>query len=127
VDSDTENPANQLGIKRWTKLQMGTSTAAGATEVGRRFLEETKALDSSGRARIVGHCQDSHGVTHPCWRIRAGDTISFVDAGDSSARRVVSASYDHASRSCSVDLDAPPDSLSALLERLDVVLVPLGV
>jgi hypothetical protein len=126
-DSDPENPANKLGITRRDLLQAGTLTAAGAIEIGRRFLEQTKLLDSSGRATITGHVLDSHGVLHPYWRIRAGDRISFVDAAETGNRRIARASHDAQSHTCSIDLDAPPDALDALLERLGVALVPLGL
>jgi hypothetical protein len=127
-DADPLNPANQKGIRRWDVLDMGgVSTPAGATEVGRRFLEEANQLDSSGQASLVGYVTDDKGVEHPAWRVRAGDTISFVDAADTSARRVVRAAYDHDTRTTSVDLDAPPEGLAALLERLQVVLLPLGL
>jgi hypothetical protein len=125
-DIDPDNPANRLGIVRRDMLQAGTLTAAGAIELGRRFLAAQKTLDSSGRATITGHIQDDRGVLHPYWRIRAGDTISFTDAADTSPRRIVSASHATDSYSCTVDLDSPPDGMDALLERLGVVLVPLG-
>ena len=126
-DTDPENPANKLGIVRRTKLSMGTSTPAGAVQIGARFLEETKALDSSGKATLTGHVEDDKGVLHPVWRVRAGDTITFVDAQDPSERRIVRADYTHATRSCSIDIDAPPEGIAALLERLNVVLVPMGL
>lgn len=125
-DSDPDNPANKLGITRRALLVAGVMTAAGATELGRRFLAEQKLLDTSGRASLVGHVQDDRGVMHPAWAVRAGDYIEFIDANDKSARRIVKADYSHDSRTCSVDLDAPPEGLAALLERLGVVLVPLG-
>jgi hypothetical protein len=124
-DLDPSNPANEMGIIRRDLLQMGTSTPAAATEVGRRFLEQTKLLDGSGQAQFVGHVMDDHGVTWPYWAPRAGDSVVFVDASDTSERRVVRTEKDHSSRTCSVDLDAPPQGLEALLERLGVVLVPL--
>lgn len=128
ADSDPTNPATVRGINRWDLLDMsGISTQEGAIEVGRRFLVESKALDTSGQAQLVGHVEDDKGYTWPASHVRAGDTVQFVDAADSSARRVVSASYDHDSRTTSVDLDAPPDALAALLDRLQVVLVPLGL
>lgn len=125
TDSDPENPATVLGITRRDKLVMAVGTAATAIEIGRRFLEESKALDKSGRARLVGHVMDNRGVLHPYFDVRAGDTISFVDASDTSERRIVRAEHDRATRTCSVDLDAPPEGLTALLERLAVSLVPL--
>lgn len=126
-DYDPENPANKVGIIRRDLLQMGVSTVAGATEIGRRFLEESKALNTSGSARIVGHIEDDRGVIHPYWRVRAGDTISFMDASDTSYRRIVRTDKSTADRSCSIDLDSPPEGLQALLERLGVVLVSLGI
>ena len=128
TDTDPLNPATKLGIQRWQVLDMnGVSTLAGATEVGRRFLVETKALDTSGRADIQGNVEDDRGVVHAAWRIRAGDTITFTDAADTSSRRVVRSSYDDSTKTCSVDLDAPPESLDSLLERLQVSLVGLGL
>lgn len=126
-DSDPDNPANQRGIVRRDLLQMGTATVASATEVGRRFLEEQKLLDSSGQATLAGHVEDDRGVLHPYWKVKAGDYISFVDASDTSYRRIVKADHSYDSRSAAIDLDSPPEGLQAVLERLNVVLVPLGL
>lgn len=126
-DYDPENPANQLGIHRRDLLQMGTNTAAGATEVGRQFLEQTKLLDSSGQATLVGHVEDDRGVLHPYSHVHAGDDVTFVDADDTQPRRIVRAQSSHADRAVHVDLDAPPEGMAALLERLSVDLVPLGI
>lgn len=123
IDTDPLNPANQVGIKRHTTLDMGiVSTAAAATEVGRRFLEESKAHDKSGSAELVGHVEDDRGVVHPTWAVRAGDEISFTDASDTSYRRIVKTSYEHDSRTTSVDLDSPPEGMDSLLERLGVAI-----
>jgi hypothetical protein len=126
-DSDPANPSNALGITRRDKLVMGTSTSAGAIEVGRRFLEEQKLVDRSGRASLVGHVEDDRGIMHAYSDIRAGDAISFIDAADQSYRRIVKVSHDYSSKTASVDLDAPPEGLQAVLERLGVVLAPLGL
>jgi hypothetical protein len=126
-DDDPDNPANQFGISRRDRLVMGVGTAAGAIEVGRRFLAETKQLDRSGKARIQGHILDDHGVIYPYHAVKSGDTISFVDANDTSPRRIVRTEKNTADRSCSLDLDAPPEGMQALLERLGAVLAPLGL
>lgn len=125
-DPDPQNPATLKGIVRRERLTMGVGTAAGAVEVGRRFLEEQKLLDRSGRATLIGHVEDDRGVLHPFTHVKAGDQISFVDASDSSYRRVIRPDHDHGRRACTVDLDAPPEGLTALLERLGVALAPLG-
>ena len=126
-DSDPDNPANRLGMTRRDKLVMGTSTANGAIEVGRRFLEEQKALDRSGRASLVGHVEDDRGVIYPYTEVKAGDVVTFVDAADTSYRRIVKADHDDTSKAANVDLDSPPEGLQAVLERLGVVLEPLGL
>lgn len=126
-DDDPDNPANRRGIIRRDRLVMGVSTAAGATEVGRRFLEGTKLLDTSGKARVVGWAEDDRGVLHPFSAIRSGDYAVFVDAADPSPRKIVHTDKYFATRTCNIDLDAPPEGLQQLLERLQVVLVRLGV
>jgi hypothetical protein len=128
LDDDEENPANQLGIRRWDLLDMGRiSTATIATEVGRIFLEETKAMDTSGSATLTGWVEDDRGVRHPYHRVRSGDCIAFVDASDTSYRHIIRTQKSPESRSVAIDLDAPPDGLDALLERLGVALIPLAL
>lgn len=128
VDTDPLNPINQLGIERRALLQMQTATTAGAIQAGAIFLQEQKLLDTSGQATLVGHVEDDRGVVHPAWRVRAGDSISFIDSSSPEPRRVTKANYDHASRTTTVDLDSPSEGLSALLERLGAnALSPLGL
>jgi hypothetical protein len=126
-DNDPEDPLNQAGIKRWAPLKMGTSTAAGAEKVGATFLRESAGLETSGQATLVAHVEDSSGVLWPAWMVRAGDSISFVDAAITAPRRIVHSDYSDDTKSCTVALDQPPDGLTQILERLSVVLLPLGV
>jgi hypothetical protein len=127
VDNDPENPANRLGLNRRDLLQTGTATPASAIEIGRRFLEETKQLDSAGRAQFIGHVEDDRGMLYPYTAPRAGDTVEFVDAAHGGERRIIQTEKDPASKTCSVELDAPPQALEALLERLQADLITLGV
>lgn len=128
LDADPDNPANQLNMRRWDILSMGmVSTAGAATQVGARFLQESKRLSTAGRARFVGYVEDSSGIVWPYHAVRAGDTVAFVNSADPSPRRIVQSDKDADSRTCTVDLDSPPDGLGALLARLGVVLVPLGL
>lgn len=127
-DPDPQNPANQLGINRYATVSMqGTSTIPAAITVGSRFLQEQKLLDRSGEASLIGWVQDSNGVWEPAWKVRAGDYIRFVDASDKSYRRIVHTEYDDTSKTNSLQLDQPPDALAALLQRLSIVLVRLGI
>ena len=132
VDDDTQNPAVQLGITRRALLTMGVGAVTGrpgadAIEVGTSFLEAQKTLDVSGQASLVGHVADDHGVLHPAWAVRAGDTISFPDASDTGLRRIVKTDYSHDSRTCTIDIDSPPEGLQALLERLGADMARMGL
>ena len=126
-DLDPTNPANEAGIVRCAVLKMGTSTLAGAERVGEIFLAEQKKLEGSGQAVAIGTVESTSGVLYPAWAVRAGDEISFIDAAEPGYRRVVNTSYDDSSRTNTLQLDQPPDGMQQLLERLSVVLVPLGV
>jgi hypothetical protein len=127
LDTDPQNPANQAGIDRWGTLQMGTTTPAAAIQVGARYLEAQAVLNTAGQASLVGHCQDDNGVYWPAWMVRAGDTLTVVDAADTSARRITSSSYADATKTNALTLGQPPDSTVALLERLSAVIQPLGL
>lgn len=126
VDSDPLSPLNQAGVARRCLLKMGVTTAAGAIQVGARFLEQSRFINTSGQATLTGHVMDDKGRLHPYFSVRAGDQISFTDAADTSYRRIVRADVDRPAREVSIDLDAPPQALQALLERLSVVIQPLG-
>jgi hypothetical protein len=129
ADSDPLNPANQVpGLRRWTKIAMSNvATKLGAIETGRRFLEQTKLLDGSGEASLNGYVEDDHGMFWPYYCVRSGDLIEFVDSSIPGDRYIVSAQRSRASRSVTISLDAPPDSMEALLERLGVELVARGL
>lgn len=131
LDPDPQNPANAPGPngqprRRWALLTVGTTTSDGAIQVGQLYLQEQKLLDNSGQATLVGPIQDEHGVLWPSWRARGGDTLRVIDARDPSPRRMVSTSYTHASRANAVQLDQPPDSETALLQRLSASVAPFG-
>lgn len=126
--TDVTNPATAAKRTRRDLLVMkGISTPAAAIAVGKRFLEEANALSRQGTATISGWVLDDKGVFWPAAKIRSGDWISFVDAGDHSYRKIVGRRYNHLTQSSEIELDAPPDGLEALLERLQAGLVSLGV
>lgn len=126
-DLDPLNPANQAGIVRSLPLQMGTTTATTAVQAGAVYLKALGEMNTSGQASLVGHVQDDRGVWWPASRVRAGDTITFTDARDTSPRRIVSTSYAHQSKTNAVQLDQPPDTMSAVLADLAAVIAPLGL
>ncbi len=124
-NSDTQNPANVAGVESWATLDMGqVSTPAAAIQVGARFLEEVNQFDHSGRAELTGHVMNDAGVLFPYSSVQAGDSITFVDAADTSPRRIVKATK--GSNAVSIDLDAPPEGINVLLEGLGVQWTNLG-
>ncbi|HSC20879.1 MAG TPA: hypothetical protein VLC07_04045, partial [Solirubrobacterales bacterium] len=96
----------------------GISTPARMIEVGEIWLREASRLNRSGSASFSGYLMDDKGVMRPVSHVRAGDEVRFPDASDTSFRKIVRRSYEHDARTCTVDLDAPPEGLQALLERL---------
>lgn len=96
----------------------GISTPSRAIEVGEIWLREANRLNRSGSAVFADYLMDDCGVMRPVSHLRAGDRVRFPDAADTSYRSVVRRTYEHATRTCTVDLDAPPEGLQALLERL---------
>jgi hypothetical protein len=128
ADADPANPATLAGLTRRAVLDMGiVSTPAGAIKIGQAFLAEQKLVSTAGQASIVGHVQDQSGTSWPAWAIRAGDRISFVDAHDTTPRRIVKTSYADSSKTNQIDLDAPPQGLDALLARFGGVITPYGL
>ena len=119
--TDPSNPANAAGITRYPPTPLaniGTSTAAAAAAVGRRYLSEQNQKSTTGQATLVGYVQDNSGVMWPAWEVRSGDWITFVDAHDPVPRRIVKTSYSDSTKTNSISLDSPPEDLDAVLARM---------
>lgn len=126
--TDPNHPAVLAKRTRRDKLDLkGKGTPETAIAVGQRFLEEANLLSRSGSATLGGYILDNMGVLWPAARVKSGDWISFVDASDRSYRKIVNKNYNDNNRSSEIDVDAPPEGLEALLERLQVGLIELGV
>jgi hypothetical protein len=128
LDTDPENPANQIGIRRWgPPVPMeGISVASEAIRVGVLYLKALRETDTSGQMQLVGTVEDDRGVVRPAWQVRAGDTIVPVDASDTRERRIIRTYYDDPTKTNTVDLDAPPDGTPDLLAQLGVSVTDLG-
>lgn len=126
--TDPDHPAVRAGRTRRDVLDLGgIGTPATAIAVGQRFLEEANLINRSGSATLQGYVLDDRGVFWPVACVKAGDWISFVDAADTSYRKIVNTSYRHTDRGNEIDLDAPASGMEALLERLQAGLLSLGV
>lgn len=128
LDSDPRNLANLAGIpRRWARIEIGTSTATGAIRVGEIFLQIMREQHKRrGTVSIRGYARDSFGVVHPAWAVRAGDTVVIDDAADRTPHRIVDTSYSHNNLVNIAGIDALPSKLEKIIERMGVVLVPLG-
>lgn len=132
LDTDPLNFANQLGIRRWDMLVMKGKSAISdnyepPVQIGQRFLEASKLFDSSGEAVITGHALEASGVMFPYYDVHSGDLASFLDSSFTDYRRIIDVRRNRKRREAVITLDAPPDDMEAVLERLDVELIPLGL
>lgn len=126
--NDPSHPAVQAGRTRKDVLDLqGVGVPSTAIAVGKRFLEEANLINRSGSATLAGYVMDQYGVMWPSVCVKSGDWISFVDASDTSYRKIVGTTYRHSEVSNEIDLDAPESGLEALLERLQAGLISLGV
>lgn len=126
--TDPDHPAVRADRTRHDVLVMnGISNPAEAIEVGRRFLEEANQLSRSGSATITGFIMDEAGLLFPASRMKSGDWIAFYNASDKGYRKITHKAYSIDNNSAEIDLDAPPSGLEALLERLQVGLIPRGI
>jgi hypothetical protein len=127
-ETDPDHPAVRAGVDRMDRLDLrGVSTPARMTEAGEIWLREANRLNRSGSATLSGYVMDDRGVMRPVSQVRAGDEVRFPDASDPSYRRIVRRSYEHNTRTTTLDLDAPPEGLQALLERLQADIQALAL
>jgi hypothetical protein len=122
--TDPRNPALSWGRTKVAIIDAGLTTLDGATRIGELFMAELAARRSAASTE-VGNWQifDEAGARAPSYEIREGDYLLIEDEPGAGERLVVAHNYNRASRTNSLDLDAPPDRLEAILERLQVVLV----
>jgi hypothetical protein len=126
--TDPDHPAVKAKRTRRDILDLqGIATPETAVAVGRRFLEEANLISRSGSATLKGYVYDDKNVLRPVSQVKSGDYISFVDAADASYRKIMSKTYRHTDRASTIDVDAPPAGMEALLERLQAGLISLGV
>lgn len=119
LDPDPQNPANEIGIRKWSPpIQLGTGTAGMALDAGVFYLAEQQLVTMAGQATLDGFVEDADtGVVWPAWCARSGDSISFIDAANTSFRRIVDGAWDDSTKSRTISLDAPPDGMAQLLAR----------
>jgi hypothetical protein len=126
--TDPDHPAVRAAITRRDRLDLrGISTPARAIEAGEIWLREANQLSRSGSATLSDYVLDDCGVFHPACLLDAGDRVRFPDAADTSYRKVVRRAYEDSTKTVAVDLDAPPEGLQALLERMQADIQSLAL
>ena len=92
-------------------------------------FREQEALERNvrGDAEVKVWATTDKGVMHPCWAIRSGDTVRFMDAADTSERRVIRKSYSHSSQTATLTLDALPNHLTSIIEAIQAEQVGSGL
>lgn len=128
ADTSSTNPLNAFGRRKWAIIDAGlVASSTIAIAIGALFMQEIATRKSRGSAVVTGTAVDSTGVEWPSWYMRAGDTVRFMDTNDTSARQIVDTTYNHDTLEATCNLDSPPNLLDALLQRLQVGLVGIGL
>lgn len=124
-DTSETNPVNAHGIpRRWARLDISQpTTQAGAEQLGFVWLAEHSLPQRRGNLTLTGSVTHPTEGDVPVWRVRAGDYIKPTDLPSYVPRRIISTTYNHATRSLSCELDNTSLKLDAILERLGVGLV----
>ncbi len=121
-DTTTSNELNKHGLTKREVLDIGpTTTLAGATELGRRWLLDHSKTIQRGTVKVKGTARTAAGVARPVWKMRAGEFVRVSDL-DSINRKIVETTYDHDTQEMTCQLDNSTFRLDVILERLDVVL-----
>jgi len=119
IPADPDNPFLARGVDRWFNLSLSTpSTAAQALQLGRTALADKNRPKTPGTITVKGYVRDRYGSQQPCWRVRAGDTISISNFADGAPRLIVETSYDVESKAISLSIDLPFALIDAYFDRL---------
>jgi hypothetical protein len=125
---DGYDPYTDHGINAPITFKLSTpATPAQALQIGRIWLAEQNAPTRSGQIKISGLVEHPTEGKVPCWRVRAGDHVQIMDRVGDTPRKIVSTSYDHASRSVTCTMQSGPlFRIEGLLARLGVEIGILG-
>jgi hypothetical protein len=118
-DTSTSNPWNQHGIAKWNEITLSSPTlAAQASSLGQAALADSNRPRTPGTITVRGYIRDRAGNKQPCWKVRAGDTISITNFPNDSPRLIVETDYDDESKQVRLSIDRPFALLDAYLDRL---------
>lgn len=123
-----DDPYSLHGIDAPITLKLSFPASDNAAlQIGRIWLAENNAPKRSGEIVISGMVDHPTEGPVPCWRMRAGDYIRLVDRNGDVARKIVSTSYSHQTRTVTCTLQAGPlFHLDSLMQRIGVEVGVLG-
>lgn len=118
ADDSTENPWNQHGIDHWDEIKLSAPVIpATATELGVAALADSNRPRTPGTITVRGYIRDRAGNRQPCWKVRAGQTISITNFPNDSPRLIVETDYDDETKTVRLAIDQPFALLDAYLDR----------
>lgn len=124
AETDEDNPAIAMGRNRPLVVDAPMTTEDGAIRLGVKVKELLKARREAGSLEISGlMARNEAGIREGAINVRSGDRIIVEDEPGAREHFIVERSYDRSTDTASLQLDAPVDTLQAILERLAVVLV----
>lgn len=114
------NPASDHGIRRIATLPLSNPTTDdGAVVIGAAYLAEQNLAARAGTITVTGSCQREGSARFPVSKIKAGDYVRLADRVDDPPRRIISTSYDHSTRTVTLEVGSKVVRVDALLARLD--------
>lgn len=127
-DLDPNNPVNEHGLTRWTKLGLSSpTTAAAAIQIGRSALTEFNAPKAPGTITVTGHLRDRAGHWQQGWKVRAGDTVAVTDHPVDNPRLITETSWNNESKQVTITVDSAAKRLDAVLDRIGLALTAQGL
>lgn len=120
-DSDT-NPANRHGERLWIDKEITwRCSQAEALQIGRANLAEHNRPKRPGSYRISGgYIKDAAGHWHQGWKALKGQTVGILDHIADEPRLITAATWDPQSLALDLTVDAPPQTLEAIVARQEV-------
>jgi hypothetical protein len=118
ADSSLTNPWNQHGRQKWDPITLSSPTHLdSALQLGRGILADRNRPRTPGTITVKGYIRDRAGNPQPCWKPRAGQTISVTNFPNDTPRLIVETSYDDDNKEITIALDLPFATVEAYLDR----------